>query len=361
MNLNRVLIVDPIKGEFTGDIEIKDKKISRVIVKDYHKYDYIVMPGFVDTHTHAQKKIDTMSASTEDFKNWAKNNFSYGVTSFFPTTVSASKEEILSVLKNTKNVGLSIEGVHLEGPFLNLEKKGAQNPDFIRNPSLEELEEIIEEQVKLITMAPEAEGFFEVINYLKEKNVKISLGHSIATYNIFKRAFQEGINRITHFPNAITPLHHREIGGTGAGFLLNFKIEIICDGIHLSPEFVNLVYKTKGANNIILVTDSMEAAGLEDGNYNLGGLDVTVKNKEARLKDGTIAGSTLLFNEGVKNFKKFTNCSFQELSKVSSYNALIDLGITNKGRIETGYFANLVVLNKDLDTIQTIFEGVITM
>jgi N-acetylglucosamine-6-phosphate deacetylase len=357
MKLEKILIVDPIKGEFTGDIEIQGEKITKVIPKDYKDYNSIVMPGFVDTHTHAQKGIDTMYASKEDFEHWANNNFSHGVTSFFPTTVSASKEQILSVLKNIENVSTSIEGVHLEGPFINKEKKGAQNPDYIRNPTLEELKEIINDKVKLITVAPEIDNFFEVLNYLKENNLSISLGHTSGDYKLFEKAFKFGINRITHFPNALTPLHHREIGGTGSGLYFDFIIEMICDGIHLSPEFVKLVYNLKGPDRIILVTDSMAAAGLEDGKYELGGLQVTVKNQEARLENGTIAGSTLLFNEAVKNFKSFTNCTLQELSKVSSYNALMDLKIFDKGRIEVGYIANLVMLDKELNVKETIFQG----
>ena len=359
MKLEKVLIVDPINGEFTGDIETRDKKISKVIKKDYDSRDVntIVMPGFVDPHTHAQKAIDTMHATNEEFKSWAKNNFSYGVTTFLPTTVSASKEQILKVLDNIEDADFSIEGVHLEGPYINKEKKGAQNPQYIRDPSLEELKEIINDKVRLITMAPEVNGFIEASNYLKEKNIVISLGHTSANFDIFKKAFESGVTRITHFSNALTPLHHRNIGGTGSGFYFDFNIEMICDGIHLSPEFVMLVYKIKGADKIILITDSMAAAGLQDGEYELGGLTVTVKNNQATLSDGTIAGSTLLFNEGVKNFKRFTNCTLQELAKVSSYNALQDLHIYDRGRIEVGYYANLVILDKDLNVKETIFEG----
>jgi len=357
MKLERVLIVDPIKGEFTGDIEINNKIISKVTLKAYNDYKYIVMPGFVDVHTHGQKGINVMNASNKDFKIWAENNFAYGVTSFFPSTVSASKEQILNVLMNSKDVGLSIEGIHLEGPFINLEKKGAQNPEYIRNPTIQEIEEIINEQVKLITMAPEIDNFYDVIDYLKEKRVVISLGHSSGGFEHFKRAFQSGVNRITHFSNALTPLHHRNIGGTGSALYLDFYLEMICDGIHLSPEFVDLTYKIKGPDKIILITDSFEGAALEDGYYTLGGLEVTVRDRKAFLADGTIASSTLVFNEGVKNFKSFTNCSLQELAKVSSYNALRNLYIFNKGRIEIGYIANLVVLNNNLDLVQTIFEG----
>ncbi|MDN5342871.1 MAG: N-acetylglucosamine-6-phosphate deacetylase [Oceanotoga sp.] len=357
MRIEKVLIVDPIKGEFTGDVIIENERIKEVIPVDYEKYEQILMPGFVDYHTHSLKGIDTMHAKKEDFEKWANMNFEYGVTSFFPTTVSASKTQILSVIKNLENVGESIDGLHLEGPFINEEKKGAQNPAYIRNPTIEELEEITPEMVKLISMAPERQNFKEALNYLKTKKVRVSIGHSSAGYEIYKDAFKNGVDRITHFPNALSAFHHREIGGTGSALLFDFKVEIIADGIHSVPEFIELTYKIKGADKIILITDSMEAAGLEDGQYELGGLPVTVKEGVARLKSGSIAGSTLLFDKGVRNFKKFTNCTLQDLAKVSSYNAAVDCGIKDIGRIENGYYANIVLLDKDLNVLKTIFKG----
>jgi N-acetylglucosamine-6-phosphate deacetylase len=147
------------------------------------------------------------------------------------------------------------------------------------------------------------------------------------------------------------------LGGTGSALYLNFNVELISDGVHCSPEFVDLTYKIKGPEKIILITDSMEAAGLEDGNYELGGLDVFVENGVARLKSGNIAGSTLLFDQGVRNFQKYTKASLKNVAKVSSYNALKELGITDKGRIKEKYIANLVILNEKLEVQKTIFKG----
>ncbi|SDC69876.1 N-acetylglucosamine-6-phosphate deacetylase [Geotoga petraea] len=357
MIIKNGLIVDPIDGEYTGNIEIKNEKIIKIEKTNSKNYEHIIMPGFVDVHTHALKKIDTMKASNYEFKKWAEMNFQYGVTSFLPTTVSASTDQIKKVLEKMGESVLSIEGIHLEGPFINPDKKGAQNGNYIRNPSLEELKEITPEKVKIMTMAPERKNFFKSLEYLNEKNIKVSIGHSTANYELLKKSFDKGAKRITHYPNALSTLHHRELGGTGTALYLDFNIELISDGVHCTPEFVDLTYKIKGPEKIILITDSMEAAGLEDGKYDLGGLDVFVESGVARLKSGNIAGSTLLFDQGVRNFQKYTKCSLKELAKVSSYNALKDLDIENKGRIKENYIANIVILDKNINIQQTIFKG----
>ncbi|KLO23019.1 MULTISPECIES: N-acetylglucosamine-6-phosphate deacetylase [unclassified Marinitoga] len=355
MIIDNILIVDPIDGEYTGKIILSDNKIKKVL-KEKKEYEYILMPGFVDTHTHGYKGIDTMNSSISDIRKWAELNFSHGITKFFPTTVSASIETLKRITNKFSPV-LSAAGIHLEGPFINKTKKGAQNEKFIHSPEIDIIDNIISEKVKLITMAPESKNFFLIADYLKNKSIIISLGHSNADYITFKKAILHGINRITHFPNALKTIHHREIGGVGAGLLENFKIELIVDNIHTSEEFIKLIYKIKNIDDIILITDSISATNLKDGIYSLGELKVTVKNKRATLDNGTIAGSTLTFDEGVRNFYSITNCSLKELSKVSSYNALQNLNIKNEGRIKDGYIANFVIMDKNLNVIKTIFNG----
>lgn len=357
MIIQNVLIVDPVKGSFAGDVHIEKKRITKVDRKDINP-DFILMPGFVDLHTHAQKRIDTMYANKADFKQWALNNFEQGVTTFLPTTVSTSLENIEKIMDRIKDLPLSIAGLHLEGPFVNPKKKGAQNEAFIFPSKGKNLHKILREPVKVITAAPEEEGFEELFHECKKKGIEVSLGHSAAGYKAFKMAYDMGVRKITHFPNALTQLHHREIGGTGSALYLNFDIEMIVDGIHTVPEFVDLTYRIKGADRIHLVTDSMAAAGMPEGQYELGGLEVFVRNKKATLEDGSIAGSTLLFGDAVKNFASFTNCSLQELAKVSSYNSLKHLGMTDEvGLIEEGYTANLVLLDENYNLKQTIFDG----
>ena len=360
--INDVLIVDPVKGEFVGDILIDGERIERVIPKDSNVHEYTAMPGFIDWHTHGCMRKDTMRLSSEELEEWEDFLYSQGVTTFLPTTVSAKKEDMIRVSKFIdeyiqKKRHTSVYGVHYEGPYINVKKKGAQNPNVIRIATVEEMKEVISPVVKLITMAPEIEGFYDVLPVLKKNGTVVSLGHMDADFEEMKCAFFHDVNRITHFPNAIKGLHHRELGGVGAGLYLDFKIEMIVDGIHLAPEFVDMVYRIKGADKITLITDSIDAAGLKDGKFNLGGLDVTVKNGKATLSDGTLAGSTLLFNRAVKNFKKFTNCSLKELTKVSSYNAARDLEIEDIARIKEGYKANIVLLDDELNVVRTYSNG----
>ncbi|GAB6189782.1 N-acetylglucosamine-6-phosphate deacetylase [Marinitoga arctica] len=356
MILKNILIVDPVDGEYTGEISIKNNIIEKVIKKNV-EYKYILMPGYVDTHTHGYKGIDIMNIEKNDLKKWSELNFCHGVTRFYPTTVSASINKLKKIINNFQPT-LSAKGLHLEGPYISKIKKGAQNEKYIFKPCIDDLKKIINEKIKIITMAPEIENFFNVISYLKKHKVIISLGHSNGDYFIFKKAIENKINRITHFPNAIKELHHREIGGVGAGLLEDFKIELIADKIHSSLEFIKLIYKTKNIKDIILITDSIPATNLNDGEYELGGLKIFVNNKKATLKNGIIAGSTLTFDIGVKNFHNISNCSLKELALVSSYNALKDLGVKNEGRIKEGYIANLILLNKSLKIKSTFFEGI---
>ena len=357
MVFNEVLIVDPVIGCAPGRVETHNHLISAVIPQEC-KPEYLLMPGFVDLHTHAQKGIDTMFAGQEEYTRWAQNNFEQGVTTFLPTTVSASIKNLKNVLRKADRLPLSIDGIHLEGPFINPAKKGAQNAEFIISAKDCDLSEIIKEPVRIVTAAPEVEGFDTLHEECQKKDAVLSIGHTAATYETMKRAYEMGVRRITHFPNALSPLLHREIGATGAGLYLDFDLEMIVDGIHSSPEFVDLVYRVKGSDRILLITDSMAAAGLEDGEYTLGGLAVFVKGGKAVLKDGTLAGSTLLFIEGVRNFYRFTRCSYGDLVKVSSWNALKQLKLeATVGRIHPGYLANFVVLDKSLNLKKTVFQG----
>ncbi|ANQ54631.1 N-acetylglucosamine-6-phosphate deacetylase [Thermosipho sp. 1063] len=349
MIIEKALIVDPIEGEFTGDIEF-DKKIINV-----KKYDctpkLLLMPGFVDTHTHGYMGIDCMTATDKDFNIWGNKVLSNGVTYLFPTTVSHSFEVLNNVTQNFSNATHpSLMGLHFEGPFLNKKKAGAQNKAYIQsfNDALPQLK-----NVKILSFAPELPNSKDLLEKLRKNNIVPSIGHSNANYKIFKEFFDLDVKRITHFPNALSTLHHREVGIVGGVFLHKPYVEIIADFVHSSPEFLKLVYQTLGAKKIILITDSISATGLGDGIYTLGNLLVKVKDNIARLEDGTLAGSTLKFIDGLKNFKKATNCSLKELSWVSSFNTLKNLKI-DTGRIKIGYDAKFVLLNQDLNIIDTV-------
>jgi len=343
MILEDVLIVDPIDGEYVGTVEFEDT-ILKVKKTDKTTYENILMPAFVDPHIHGIRGIDTMTASQIEFDLFKEYQALEGVWYFQPTTVTCQLEE-LSKLKLPTGLKL-----HVEGPFISPKRKGAHNESYIQKPpkSVYELERYFPISfIGMITVSPEYDSFVEFSKSSEAKGIRISIGHTDATFLQAKLAFDEGFRRITHFPNAISPLHHRELGVTGAGLLLDFTLEIISDGIHCAPEFVKLVYKTKGPHRIILVTDSISATGLEDGNYMLGDLRVYVEDGIAKLSDGTLAGSTLRFSEAIKNFWRFTGCSLKELAMVSSYNACKDLNL-NGGRIKEGFPARLVLLDKEL-------------
>ncbi|QAV32761.1 N-acetylglucosamine 6-phosphate deacetylase [Fervidobacterium changbaicum] len=344
MIIENVLIVDPLDGEYVGSVEFEDVILD---VKKSNKstYDNILMPAFVDPHIHGIKGIDTMTASQEDFKKFKEFEALEGVWYFQPTTVTCPLTKLSEI-----NLPSDLK-LHIEGPFIASKRKGAHNEAYIQPPprDVHELERYLPlSYIGMITVAPEYDTFMEFARSCEVKGIRISLGHSDATFEQVKSAFENGFKRITHFPNALSPLHHRELGVTGAGLLLDFTLEIIADGIHCSPDFVRLVYKIKGAQRIILVTDSISAAGLKDGSYMLGDLHVRVENGIAKLHDGTLAGSTLRFSQAIKNFVKFTDCSLKELAMVSSYNACKDLNL-NGGRIKKGHPAKLILLDKDLN------------
>ncbi|ODN29946.1 N-acetylglucosamine-6-phosphate deacetylase [Fervidobacterium thailandense] len=345
MILEDVLIVDPVDGEYVGTVEF-DEVIHRVVETNKSNYKGILMPGFVDPHIHGIRGIDTMRATKEEFEMFQEYEALEGVWYFLPTTVTARLEAI-------PHAELP-EGMkfHIEGPFISPKRKGAHNESYLLPPSDKLFEVIPVGKIAMVTVAPELEGFDEFAKSCLEKGIIVSLGHSDATFSQARHAYEMGFKRITHFPNAISPLHHRELGLVGAGLYFDFMVEVIPDGIHASPEFIELLFRIKGSDRIQIVTDSISATGLVDGKYYLGDLEVFVEDGKAKLKDGTIAGSTLRYSEAIRNFAKFTKCSLRDLAKVSSYNACLELGLKG-GRVAEGYPAKLVLVDPELKLVKT--------
>ncbi len=351
MRIERVLVVDPLDGEYVGSVEAENGKIESVEA-DGEKPRAILMPAFIDVHTHGAVGVDFLD--DEDWEKVEEFFHSQGVVTFFPTSVSTSFDRMVDFLERAERKG---KLAHLEGPYISLEKKGAQNPEFIRKPTDEEIDELLKYgSLRTITLAPEVVEP-SIVEKLESSGIRVSLGHSNATYEEAMRGYRAGARRITHFPNALRSLHHREIGISGAGLLHDFYLEIISDGIHVSPKMVELIFKIKGCDRIILITDSISATGLEDGEYELGGLKVFVEDGIARLEDGTLAGSTLTFSRAVKNFGEFTGADLRCLSKVSSYNAALHMGLEEKGRISEGFDADLVILDFDLNVLEVYSSG----
>lgn len=324
--------------------------------------DYL-LPGFVDVHIHAFKGNDTMFGEAA-VRNMSRELRKFGVAAFLPTTMSASAEDTVKALAGIKAVmdrpeegGAVVLGAHMEAPFLSPSKAGAQVKEFFTDPCDDEWKRFTgdyEDIVRLITMAPEKPGAMELIEKLTRKGIAVSIGHTSADAACVHEAADVGACHVTHTFNAQTPLNHRAPGVPGAA-LVNDRLycEFIGDGIHLHPDIVRLIYRCKGNDKSVAITDAMEAAGMPDGKYALGGQDVFVKDGAARLADGTLAGSTLTMIRAFQNLIKFGISAEDAAAMVTSTPAA---SIHNSiwGKIEVGAPAVFARFNADFEFISTI-------
>ena len=331
--------------------------------------EYVVVPGFIDEHVHGAAGSDAMDGTMEDLGKIANALASEGTTAFLATTMTQSPENITKALKAVKayrelspESGAEILGVHLEGPFISKDFVGAQPIEYVAKPSVEvfkKYQDASGDCVRIVTLAPEVEGSTELIKYLVSQNIVASIGHTNATYADVKKAVEAGATNLTHTYNAMKPLHHREVGTVGSGLLFNeLNCECICDGIHVSGPAIQLLHKNKPADKMTLITDAMRAKHMPDGVSELGGQVVIVKNGEARLENGTLAGSVLKMNNAVKNVMKFLNLPLEEVVKLASQNPAKNLGVFDQmGSIKEGKRADFVILDKDLNVVQTVRNG----
>lgn len=350
-------IIQIAEGEYQGDLTTID-------VKGQH-----VLPGFIDIHMHGGYGEDAMDASFEGLKHLSESLLSEGTTSFLATTMTQSDENIIKALKNIVDYqeqqdslnAASIVGIHLEGPFISEYKVGAQNPAYVQRPSVEKVQqfqEIANNQIKVMTFAPEVEGADETLSTLHDQ-INFSIGHTVATFDEVNEAVAQGAKHVTHLYNAGTPFEHRNPGLSGAAWLNDeLSTESIVDGIHSHPASVKIAYKQKGNKRFFLITDAMRAKGMPDGEYDLGGQNVVVKGSEARLASGALAGSILKMNEGLKNLIAYTGASLDDLWRVTSLNQAIALKIEeDKGSIAIGKDADIVVVDDDIQVLTTIKSG----
>ncbi|AJD92594.1 N-acetylglucosamine-6-phosphate deacetylase [Jeotgalibacillus malaysiensis] len=330
--------------------------------------NYHLLPGFIDPHIHGAGGADVMDATPEALKTMSHTLVKEGVTSFLATTMTQTKEAITNALRNTADYmkqpgqGAEVLGVHLEGPFLSPEKAGAQDPELMLVPDIElfnQFQEAAGGSIKVITAAPELLDGMAFIKEVSESGVTVSIGHSDATYNEFKESIKAGATQVTHLYNQMSAFHHRDPGVAGGALLeKGVRAEIIADFVHSHPEAVRLAWHEKGAAGLILITDAMRAKGLSDGEYDLGGQQVTVQGAEARLADGTLAGSVLKMEQAVKNIMSLTDLTTDELSAITSGNAARQLGVWNrKGSIEPDKDADFVVLDETYNVVLTICRG----
>ena len=374
--IHNIQLAMPDGSVMEGDIIVENGKIATV--SDESTEDFsgermdgqgcLVLPGFIDIHIHGADGADFMDGTEESFEKVARALPKEGTTSFLATTLTQSEEHILNAVEagrkfmEQNETGAEMLGFHLEGPFIHPGQAGAQPVEFIRKPSFQFLERWFGGDLghlKVVTLAPECDEGLKLTRRLAERDIIVSAGHTKATFEDVQHAVDHGLSHLTHFGNAMSGLHHREIGVVGAGFLLEqLHCEVIADGIHLSEAMLRLIYKTIGPERIILITDSMRAKGLPDGTYTLADQDVKVVGRKATLDNGTLAGSVLKMDEAVQMMRRIGNCDLIDLMRMSSSNAAKRLGVFDrKGSIEVGKDADLVLLDADFQVHATICRG----
>lgn len=322
-----------------------------------------VSPGFVDIHIHGFAGADSMDGDVEALKIISNAVRKNGVTSYLATTMTMSNESIIKALETIKayenEEGAKIVGVHLEGPFIHPDKKGAQNEQFIQNPNFELIKDHLD-IIRLITIAPDTEGAFEFIEKLKAyPHIKLSIGHTNSDFETAERAKACGVNHITHCFNAMPPLHHRKPGVLGSMLAGGYTAELIADNIHVHKGLYKGLHRVLGDENLILVTDSMRAGGLEDGIYDLGGQAVKVAEGSARLVvDDSLAGSVLKMNDAIKNVLSATDLTINQVINLATLNPAKVIGLDQEiGSIAIGKKADLVILSDRFEIEKTFVNG----
>lgn len=325
----------------------------------------LVMPGFFDIHCHGADRNDVCDNSVEAIRHIAKRKLQEGVTTWLPTTLTQPQDKLEEIATKCAEYMANPEfcrtpGLHVEGPFINKKNAGAQNPEYVRPPNFDELKRIHDIAPALIvSLAPDMEGANEVIAKGAAIGITSSAAHTSSTAAQILEAKKHGLKHLTHFCNAMTPVHHREIGVVGAGLMDDsLKLELICDGIHLCPDMLRLVFKLVPIERLIMITDSMAASWIGEGEVMLGGLAVIVKDGKAVLKEGgALAGSALLYNEGVRNVSEITGLPLHQIVKATSWNQAQSLGLEGFGKLEPGFTADIAILNDDFSVWKTLVGG----
>jgi N-acetylglucosamine-6-phosphate deacetylase len=330
--------------------------------------DAYIAPGFVDMHLHGALGKDVMDCEEESLRSIAVHQSRSGVTGFLGSTMSASMDSVLEAVGAIKKAvqqrfPSEILGVHIEGPFLSKEKKGAQDQRYIRELTENDLQRLIRAAhgVKVvISLAPEIGNNMAYISRLKKNGFIVAIGHSDATYEEAMESFQKGISHTTHLFNAMRKFDHREPGVVGAVLDTDrVTAELIADGIHVHPASLRLALACKGPEDICLVTDSLKASGVGDGVFEWGGREIEVKGPKATMKDsGVLAGSVLTLNKAVKNMIDWTRVSVNEAVNMASLNPARVLGLDEEiGSIAVGKQANLALLDRDFNVLGTVLHG----
>ncbi len=361
-----------------GSILLENGKIAQVFPNSPHNLpsnievingqSLYALPGFIDTHIHGGYGADVMDSTNTALQTIAQNLPREGTTSFLATTITQSNDQIQKALTNVANYKnklghAEIVGIHLEGPFVEKEKAGAQPVQYITNPNLDlfkKWQQIAAGNIKVITMAPELDPDGLFIRELVRMGVVVSAGHTNASYEEMERAVHNGVSQLTHLCNAMNGIHHRDIGAVGAAFLLqSLKAELITDGIHVTREMLELIFRNMGSDRILMITDAMRAKGLSDGEYELGGQPVKVRDGQAVLRDGTLAGSILQMDEGARRMLSIDGVSIRDIVKMTAENPAKQIGVFDrKGSIEIGKDADIILVNENMEIIYTFCRGI---
>ena len=372
MIIKNVKIVTFNKVIENGYIEVKNGLISNICSGEYKGNEEaidglgkIAMPGFIDMHTHGSCGIDFMDASESDYKLIEDAFYQEGITSFLATTLTSDIDSMIRVSITVKNVINDIPalvGVHLEGPYINKMYKGAQNEAFIREPSVDELNRLIEVSggnIRLITMAPEMNGSLEFIKEATKHNITISAGHSNATFADIEKAIEVGLTNVTHTHNAMSKHDHKNPGIVTAAFYFDkLYTECICDAIHVHPNTLKTFYKIVGPERFMIVTDALLAKHSSVDKFQLFNLDCTYRDGAFYLVEaGNLAGSALYMNHGLRNVRDICGATLVELARISSYNQAKSLHLEDRGVLEVGKLADIVLVNENFDILKVFKLG----
>lgn len=359
------------RQESSFDILIDQGKITRItrhiaVSPEWTLYNAkgaTIIPGLIDLHVHGAGGGSVQPVNRDGLSTMAQSLARLGTTSFLATALYfPGKEDAFGQLASFQNIsGANVLGLYLEGPFISPEKRGGIPPESVVAPDIKLLEKILEHTgdfLKMMVVAPELHGMKPIIRILKEQSIIPSLGHTNADYTEAMTGFQNGVSHVTHMCNCMDPLHHRSGGAPVAVFDSAATVEMICDGVHLHPGIVRMIYRNIGAERCVCITDGILAMGLPDGEYLYGGDPFISKEGCARFPDGTLIGTTLSLWQLAQRFKKFTECSFQTMIRTVTENPARTLGLEKqKGKVQKGYDADLLVLNEDLSIRDVFIAG----
>ena len=355
-----------------ADVKIDGEKISKI--GNFSSEDgldltgLVVMPGLIDMHIHGCGGADTGDATPEALETMSQTLVKNGVTSFCPASMTLSFEELTKIFANIdamkdKVGGAYIHGANMEGPYIAMSKKGAQNPLYVRNPDKEEFKKLYEGcngAIRVVDIAPECDGGDEFIKEI-QPICPVSIAHTDAGYDDAVHAIELGVRHITHLFNAQSGLHHRKPGVVGAAFDVGrangVRAELICDGFHIHPATLRIAFREMGEDGTVIISDSMKATGCPDGDYDLGGQPVYVRDGKALLADGTIAASTSNVYKELKNVISF-GIPEKQAVKSATINPAKAIRVDDKtGSIEEGKLADILVVDKDYNIKLVIVKG----